>query len=104
MAGKYDITIDQGATFSLPITIKYSDGTPFDLTDWIISGVSPRGQIRKRHRSEDPPLANFNFVITDMVNGKLTIVMPANITADIQAGETQTDSRSKYVWDFEIEN
>ena len=104
MSGKYDIVIEQGSTFNLAITMKYSDGTPRDLTDWIIPGVSPRGQVRKRHRSDDPPLANFSFAITDAVNGKLIVIMTARQTAELSAGETQTDSRSKYVWDFEIEN
>jgi hypothetical protein len=103
-AGLYNITIEQGATWNLLLTIKLSDGTLFDLTNWIISGVSPRGQIRRRKRSSDPPLANFSFVISSPLSGQITITLPASITSELDAGESTSDARSIYVWDFEIEN
>lgn len=43
MAGRRDISIEQGANLNIPITIKNSDGSAFDLTDWTI--VSVVGQI-----------------------------------------------------------
>jgi hypothetical protein len=103
-AGSYSINVEQGATFNLLITIKLSDGTLFDLTNWIIAGVSPRGQIRRRKRADDPPLINFSFVISNPASGQITITLPASATAELAAGESATDARSTYVWDFEIEN
>jgi hypothetical protein len=38
----YDISIDQGSTFSLSFTVKNDDGTIFNLT-----GYTGRGQIRR---------------------------------------------------------
>jgi len=96
MAGTYNITIEQGSTFNMPITLKDSSGVPIDLTGWI-----PRGQIRKRRRSTTI-VASFSFILTDLLNGAMTIIMSAATTAGISAGETETDERSKYVWDFEI--
>ena len=80
----------------MPITLKDSSGVPIDLTGWI-----PRGQIRKRRRSTTI-VASFSFILTDLLNGAMTIIMSAATTAVISAGETETDERSKYVWDFEI--
>jgi len=102
-AGHYDIGVEQGSTFNLFITIKLSDGTLFDLTNWI-SFTSPRGQIRKRKRADDPPLVNFSFVISNPPSGQITITLPASVTVELVAGESATDARSTYVWDFEIEN
>jgi len=100
MAGRFDIQIYQGATFSLNLTISYntSPKTPFVLTNW-----KPRGQIRRRHRATDV-IKPFSFNITDAALGKITILMAAKDTGEIPAGETTTDNRSKYVWDFELEN
>ena len=41
-AGKYDFTIEQGATFSLQVTWKDSTGTPINLTGYTISGKLKR--------------------------------------------------------------
>jgi hypothetical protein len=100
MPGRYDIQIIQGATFSLNLTINYntSPKTPFVLTGWV-----PRGQVRRRHRATDVTKP-FYFNITDAALGKITILMAAKDTGEIPAGETTTDNRSKYVWDFELEN
>jgi hypothetical protein len=46
VAARYDITIEQGASFELPLTLQHSNGTVYNLT-----GYTGRGQIRKYHRS-----------------------------------------------------
>jgi hypothetical protein len=98
-AGRLDIIIEQGSTFTRLITIQNSDLTPFDLSSW-----SARGQVRRRHRS-DAIVASFTFVIDpDPTTGQLTITMDAATTGAISAGETVNDESSRYVWDFEIEN
>lgn len=52
MAGKYDIVIEQGATFSRVITWKDASGTPVDLT-----GYSARMEVRNSVASGQPILA-----------------------------------------------
>lgn len=98
MAGKYDITIEQGATFTLPITVYRADNTVYDLTSW-----TPRGQIRRTRRSTTI-IETFTCTKTDPTNGKFEISLIDDETAAIPAGETVNDSRSKYVYDVEIEN
>jgi len=96
MAGRYDITIEQGATFSLPLVIKNSDGSYFNLTNY-----TPRGQIRKYIRSTTI-IVSFNFTITDAINGAMIVSLTAIQTAAILAGETSTEAKSKYIYDIEI--
>lgn len=98
MAGKYDITIEQGATFCLPITVYYSDNTAYNLTSW-----TPRGQVRRTRRSTTI-VASFTCTKTDPTNGKFEISMIDDVTGAIPCGESVTDSRSKYVYDVEMEN
>lgn len=100
MAGRYDITIEQGAVLSLPLTLKNTNGTAFDLT-----GYTGRGQIRKFHRST-AIVASFTVTIPTtgelITSGKLTVSLTAVETAAISAGEEITDEKSKYVYDLEI--
>lgn len=101
MPAQYDIQVIQGASFSLNFTLNYNTcptKTPFVLTNWV-----PRGQIRRRHRATDV-IKPFSFTITDASLGKITIWMSAKDTGEIPSGERTTDNRSKYVWDFELEN
>ena len=105
MSGRYDITIDQGATYRLPITIRNSDGTPFDLSTWV-----PKGQIRRTHRSPQVVAEFVCTVLPDIYGegapgsaGKMEVVLIDEVTATIPAGETVNDPRSKYVYDIFIE-
>lgn len=95
-AAKYDITIEQGATFSLPLVIKNSDGTYFDLTNWV-----PRGQIRKYVKSTIV-IIGFSFSIIDAVGGSMVVSLTAAQTATISSGSVSTDAQSKYVYDVEL--
>lgn len=65
MSGRFDITIEQGAVLSLPLTLKNTNGTAFDLT-----GYTGRGQIRKFHRSTSI-IASFTVTIHEA--GVLTL-------------------------------
>lgn len=103
MSGRYDITIDQGATYRLPITIRNSDGTPYNLYGWV-----PRGQIRRTHRSPQI-IAEFECTVLPEppenpgASGRMECVLIDEVTAAIPAGETVNDPRSKYVYDIFIE-
>lgn len=97
MAGRKDITIYQGSTFTLSLTIKRGDGTPFPLT-----GYSARGQIR-RHMRSCSAIQEFTCVITPPPeDGQIVISLTPQQTGAITAGDTVTDPRSKYVYDVEI--
>jgi hypothetical protein len=99
MAANWPITIEQGSTFSLPITIKNSDGTIFDLTPW-----TGRGQIRRHYRSTTIVASFTCTVVAPPTLGRMVISLSGTITAAIPAGDTQTDPRSEYFYDIEIEN
>jgi len=93
MAEEYDITIEQGATFELPIVWKDEKGTPIDLT-----GYKARMQIRKRIRS-DEILASLTTengrIVLGGAAGTIDIVIPAT--------ETEKFSFSRGVYDLELE-
>jgi hypothetical protein len=63
-AAKYNITVEQGATFNLLLTIK-SPGvtpTPIDITTWLFAG-----QIRKSP-TDATVLADFTFTIQNQIS------------------------------------
>lgn len=97
-AGRFDIYVEQGATLKIPIVIKVGESTFFNLANWM-----PRGQIRRTHRTNEIT-AEFDFDVTDPENGEMTIILSADTTKDIPAGETDLDERGKYVYDIELEH
>lgn len=96
MAGRFDMEVEQGSTFSLPVRVRKWDGTYMDLSTW-----SPRGKIRKHHRSLDVTAA-FTFNESQASTGWLIIQLSSVVTAGITAGETETDPRGQYVYDIEV--
>lgn len=91
MAAKYDMTCDQGATFSRVVTWIDSTGVPVNLT-----GYSARMQVRATVSS-----ASTIFSLTSPSNitlggtaGTITIVITAAATAAATAGD--------YVYDLEL--
>ncbi len=84
-AGRYDITLEQGATFDLPLRYRAPSGTPVDLT-----GYSAKMQVREAPASA--VFVEFNSALTangfiwltgsaenreDGANGNLRIFMTA---------------------------
>jgi uncharacterized protein (UPF0261 family) len=96
MAGRLDLTIEQGASYELPLALQHSDGTVYNLT-----GYTGRGQIRKYHRSTSI-VASFTVTISTPTDGTLTLTLTATETATMPCGEEITDEKSKYVYDLEI--
>jgi hypothetical protein len=80
-AGNYDIYIEQGATLSLPIIWKDSDGNVINIT-----GYTARMQVRQTRPSTTVLLSatteNGKLVI-DGSNGKVTISLSATDTSAI---------------------
>lgn len=99
MAATVNLTIEQGATFRLPITVSTKSGlvvTPVNLTDY-----AARMQIRMRYTDTDPILALDNdllggITITNAAGGEMQIVI-----TDVQTAAL-TFKTAKY--DLEVES
>lgn len=93
-AGSYDITIEQGATFSLVLTWKDENGALINLT-----GFSARMQIRENVESED--------VIASLATSGSGIVLGGalgTITITIDAAITATIRQTFAVYDLELQS
>jgi hypothetical protein len=83
-AAYQNLYLEQGTTFSITVNIDDVYGDTFDL-----SGFSANSQIRKSYYSAN---ATATFVTTiDGVNGRITLDLSAEQTANISAG--------RYVYD-----
>lgn len=92
-AGIYNIVIEQGADFSLPLT--WRDGTNALVN---ISGYSARMQIRENYESDD-----YIVSLTSGINGGITLGGAAGtILVEISAAVTATMSQSAAVYDLEM--
>jgi hypothetical protein len=102
-AGSYEMSIEQGAAFSLLLTITDSEAARVDLT-----GHTFRGQIRKTYSSTDI-VVSFTFTLSDQTSGatrgqvtvSLTATQTAAITVDAASGQTRPET--KYIYDIESE-
>lgn len=86
-AGSFDISIEQGTTYGMNITMTNSDGTVFDLTDW-----TPRSMIRKKY-SDVTETAEFTVGV-DLITGTISLSLTPTETAALPAGS--------FLWDLEI--
>ena len=86
-AGKYNITIEQGADFALAFTLKEDDSAK-DLSDY-----SARAQMRAKKSSTDIA-ATFVCAVTDASGGKLTMKLSNNTTKQLSPGT--------YFYDLEL--
>ena len=95
MAGKYDFTIEQGATFCETVAYKTEADQPIDLT-----GYSARMQIRKQKLSEDVLFE----LTTDPDKGITIDGKKGLITLLITADETENFNASGFygVYDLEL--
>lgn len=92
MAGRYDFTIEQGATFSRTLALTDSSGDVFPLT-----GYSARMQIRKTYDSTILADSTDNLTLTiSEAEGLITMTMNATETAKLDETEA--------IYDLEIEN
>jgi hypothetical protein len=81
MAASYDITIDQGATFSFTFTFKDANDDRVDLTDY-----AAKMQIREYHSSASPVLTlttEDDSIELGGVLGTVKITMSSEVTRDI---------------------
>ena len=88
-AGKYNFTLEQGATFSREITVQDS-GSAMNLT-----GYTPRMQMRSTHDSASIGLT-FTASVSNAAQGKIQLTATASATSAVEEG--------MYVYDLEIES
>jgi len=112
-AGKYDITIEQGATFTLAVTWKDSDGDPFLMRD-VSEGRTVRMKIKDGIGGEE--IDSFTGVYNgDVVNfpsdsiirlyGDSQNTNPSpNIEVVVHPSTTDTYDFDDGVYDIESEN
>jgi len=89
-AGKHHITIEQGSTFSMTMSLDEPAGTNKNLTGW-----SFRGQIKKSAYA-DAPSANFTMSNIDLPNGIFKATLSAATTAALDVGTEQYDIEMEY--------
>jgi len=87
MADKVNLTIDQGATFSVDFIIKDANNDIVNLTDYIGAG-----QLRRNYTSN----TSTSFTIGVYSNGTVRASLTANQTAAILP--------DRYVYDLQITN
>ena len=94
LAGSYNVTIDQGATYSQVFTWKDSAGDPVSLVGW-----TARMQVRRRMPSTgalvDLTTENSGIVLGGAA-GTVTVTIAATATDDLPVGE--------HVYDLELVN
>lgn len=118
-AGKYDITIEQGATFELSITYKNPSGVAFDMLS-TVSGYTVRTKIKDSsdgtdilsvsavYNTADTPNSNFNSGVAVIQLdgtgiGENTNKSP-NIRLVIPPSVTDAFTFERGVYDIEVEN
>ena len=96
-AGRYDITIEQGATFTLPISYKDSTDAVIDLSSGYTARMkikeSVGGTILASTESSDSPLNTITITLAASGN---------NITITISATDTAAFSFEHAVYDLEL--
>ena len=89
MAAIANLSLDQGATFNSDVTVKDSNGNPFDLTGYTASAKMAKGYASTKTRK----------AITCIVNGDPTTGI---VTISMTADETSVCDEGRYVYDLEI--
>lgn len=84
MATKANLTIDQGSTFEVDVSINDENGDPL-----AVAGYTAAGQIRKSYASSNA--VPFSIALAD---GNMSLRLTANQTSNIVAG--------RYVYDVEL--
>lgn len=82
LAGRLDLTIEQGATFSLSLSYQTADGRAVSL-----AGYTARMQLRTSYEAADPALTltTENGRISLGTDGSIALTIPASITSTLTA-------------------
>lgn len=79
-ASKYDFSIEQGSSFKLSLIYKDSDKNIIDITNWCarLTWRTNNGGTQI-FTTENTDTSLYSFII-DGINGKITLLLPSNIT------------------------
>ena len=92
MSATHHITINQGSTFKLPVTLRAKDTQiGIDLSTAVI-----RAQIRQNY-GDASPVATFLVEDVDLANGKFLIRLNPDVTSDLAFIDDLA------LWDLEVE-
>jgi hypothetical protein len=91
-AGIYNATIDQGATWSVTVLYKNSDGTAINLT-----GFTAAMQVRQQYSSETAELT-----LSSPSNGIVITGATGTVLITISAAQTRALEEGYYVYDVEL--
>jgi len=97
VAGRYDLLIDQGSTYTRTFSYKDFNGDPQDLT-----GHTARLMIRKTHNASGNPLFD-----SDPFPGTLSIPTPLSGQIELTLTDEETEllpAPLEAVWDLELED
>jgi hypothetical protein len=89
MASISNLTIDQGTTYTVSISVNDDTGSARNLT-----GYTGRSQMRRSYYSSSN--TSFTVTITNPSAGEITLNLSAAQTANVKAG--------RYVYDLELVN
>lgn len=87
MATISNLFIDQGSDFSAIVTLNNQNGTPINLTDFLV-----KSQFRKSYQSSTA--VTFTVTVHNALQGKIRIQLPADSSSNVAAG--------RYLYDVEI--
>jgi hypothetical protein len=90
-AGEYDITIEQGSGFSLPLTYEAPEGSFVDFT-----GSTGRLHVRSKYGATD------KLIELTTENGGIVLTEDGEITLSMTAEDTAELTFSRGVYDLEI--
>jgi hypothetical protein len=90
-AGEFDITIEQGSGFSLPLTYEAPEGSLVDFT-----GSTGRLHVRSKYGATD------TLIELTTENGGIVLTEDGEITLSMPADDTAAFSFSRGVYDLEI--
>lgn len=93
-----DICINQGSDYALEMTITDESGNPVDLTDHTF-----RGQIRKTV-SDATIQASFTFSKVDAPNGRVNVLLAADLSSDINIDAQNTPKRKAQRMAYDVES
>lgn len=80
-ATQYDFKIEQGSSFRMSLIYKDSDGNPIDLTNYCARLVWKTNTNKTQSfTTENVDYTKYKFYIESAVDGKLTLLFPANTT------------------------
>ena len=97
-AAQYGIVIEQGATFSMELTLKNSAGEALNLTGWTF-----RGQVRKTI-AESAVAANFAFALnTPATDGIVKVSISSADTASIVLPDPKSPIKTPIQYCYDIE-